>query len=94
MNTTLFSIHLGEEATIEANDGVCYNFSPAWNDRTLRLTTPYFACLDVYENVGCSGKVHNFPSGYAAMLVELGGTEFKDFISSFRVSSPGKNGCK
>ncbi|XP_037024281.1 uncharacterized protein LOC119066107 [Bradysia coprophila] len=84
---------VGESATIDAVDGTCYNFSPAWNDRVSQIITPYFACLDVYENSSCSGKVQRYAAGYA-MFVELGGTEFNDFISSFRVSSPGKNGCQ
>lgn len=88
----LANIQIGERLDVTLNEGVCYNLPSEWNDRASRLTTPSQMCLDVYENVNCLGKHQHYPAGYA-MFVELGGTEFNDFISSFGVSSRGKNGC-
>lgn len=85
-------IQIGERLDITLNEGLCYNLPSAWKDRASRITTPSQMCLDVYENENCSGKAKHYSAGYA-MFVELEGTEFNDIISSFGISSRGKNGC-
>lgn len=74
------------------NEGRCYEMIATLNDRTSSIVTPPQMCLDVFEHGGCTGKSKHFSAGYS-ITIELGGTEFNDMISSYGVSSRGKNGC-
>lgn len=68
--------------------------SPEWNNRVSHLTTPSEMCLDLFDNAGCTGKWKHFRASSYRMYVDLGGTEFNDMVSSFGVSSRGRNGCE
>ncbi|KAG4072628.1 hypothetical protein HA402_004717 [Bradysia odoriphaga] len=90
-----FYEHAGRQGVYfisNANEGLCYEMHSMLNDRTSSIVTPQQMCLDVYEHGGCTGKSRHFAAGYSA-TIELGGTEFNDMISSYGISSRGRNGC-